>query len=577
MDKQFLKEKTRKEKAIDISSLPSFHIFSFLSLVLFLLSLSAAIFLLNLQTLYQQHAAASGGIDYYVSPSGSDKNLGTQNAPFQTITKAVSVAITPGTTVHVAPGTYTESTLTVSQSGTATAPITFISDTPLGAKIADTSWHAWNITGSYITLKDFEVYMINPGSASDIVEIHGNNESVVGNYLHDLDNSSGAPCYGGGAVDVYEGTGVQVVGNRIVHAGPATACNQMHGIYSGNMYSYIANNIISDVSGYGIQIWPEGSNSKVVNNDVANARTGGIIVGAEVGHSIDFLYVANNIVRGGYWGIRECCTSSGTLGTHMTYTNNDVIESGAGGAYYFVPGTGSIAQNPFSVDPQYVNWQTNGSGDYHLQATSPMIDKVASTGTPSTDFAGNPRPQGNGYDIGAYEYVFPTPTPTPTATPTSTSTPIATPFLYLIQNGSFESTGSNWLSPWGFQSSGIATIYQASQRKVDGAHSARVNITKSSPANNAVQLYQRNISLTLGKSYTFVFWARASMSRTIGVDVRHGAFPWTLYFSQSVTLTTSWQQYTLAFTAPQTDANGLLDFNLANATGYVWIDNVSLR
>jgi hypothetical protein len=67
------------------------------------------------------------------------------------------------------------------------------------------------------------------------------------------------------------------------------------------------------------------------------------------------------------------------------------------------------------------------------------------------------------------------------------------------------------------------------------------------------------------------------MSRTIRVDIRHGASPWTPYFSQSVTLTTSWQQYTLAFTAPQTDANGLLDFNLANATGYVWIDNVSLR
>src|SRR5262249_53710338 len=46
----------------------------------------------------------------------------------------------------------------------------------------------------------------------------------------------------------------------------------------------------------------------------------------------------------------------------------------------------------------------NAAGnDYHLSATSPAIDTGTATSAPATDFDGNPRPQGAGYDIGAYE------------------------------------------------------------------------------------------------------------------------------------------------------------------------------
>src|SRR3989441_8703545 len=44
---------------------------------------------------------------YYVSASvGSDTNPGTQNSKFKRITHAMTVATRSGTTVHVAPGTY---------------------------------------------------------------------------------------------------------------------------------------------------------------------------------------------------------------------------------------------------------------------------------------------------------------------------------------------------------------------------------------------------------------------------------------------------------------------------------------
>lgn len=41
--------------------------------------------------------------------------------------------------------------------------------------------------------------------------------------------------------------------------------------------------------------------------------------------------------------------------------------------------------------------------DFHLSANSPAIDQGTSAGAPSEDYEGHPRPQGHGYDIGAYE------------------------------------------------------------------------------------------------------------------------------------------------------------------------------
>jgi hypothetical protein len=80
------------------------------------------------------------------------------------------------------------------------------------------------------------------------------------------------------------------------------------------------------------------------------------------------------------------------------------------------------------ADPQF---EGSGSGAerLRLQASSPAIDAGAALSEVAEDFNRNPRPQGGGYDIGAYEYtgaVQPTSTPTPTQAPTPTATPTAT-------------------------------------------------------------------------------------------------------------------------------------------------------
>jgi pectate disaccharide-lyase len=61
--------------------------------------------------------------DYYVAPSGSDANPGTQAAPFATIPKAISV-VSAGDNIYLRGGTHAySSTITIAKAGTSSAPI----------------------------------------------------------------------------------------------------------------------------------------------------------------------------------------------------------------------------------------------------------------------------------------------------------------------------------------------------------------------------------------------------------------------------------------------------------------------
>src|SRR5882672_7869880 len=83
---------------------------------------------------------------YYISPTGSDTNLGTQAAPFQTIQHAADL-VNPGDTVLVNDGDYVKpatlspyssgfsAVVTIWRGGTAANPVTFKSINPYGAKI----------------------------------------------------------------------------------------------------------------------------------------------------------------------------------------------------------------------------------------------------------------------------------------------------------------------------------------------------------------------------------------------------------------------------------------------------------
>jgi beta-glucanase (GH16 family) len=173
---------------------------------------------------------------------------------------------------------------------------------------------------------------------------------------------------------------------------------------------------------------------------------------------------------------------------------------------------------------------------------------------------------------------IPTVVPTTTPLPTSTPTPTPVPQGNLIQNPSFETTGTNWLNPWSFKtvSGAKATISQDSKNKIDGSYAANISVTKSNTNPWYVQLMQGGININSGRIYTISFWAKASKNRAISVILQQNYSPYNEYLDQTVNLTTSWAQYNLTF-VPSVSDTMLFSFNTAKATGNVWIDKVSIQ
>ncbi len=72
----------------------------------------------------------------------------------------------------------------------------------------------------------------------------------------------------------------------------------------------------------------------------------------------------------------------------------------------FPSDTGDIELNwgdsSLVASPDFVNWR---AGDFRLIETSPAIDNGSGVYAPDNDYYNTPRPQGAGFDIGAYEYV----------------------------------------------------------------------------------------------------------------------------------------------------------------------------
>jgi hypothetical protein len=88
----------------------------------------------------------------------------------------------------------------------------------------------------------------------------------------------------------------------------------------------------------------------------------------------------------------------GKVGTNNRYPNNLVFNTGRS---WLVKGavSGTVA-----ADPQFVNYQATGTGDYRLKSTSPAINKGTATLAPKFDINGLARPRGAGFDIGAHEF-----------------------------------------------------------------------------------------------------------------------------------------------------------------------------
>ncbi|MEK7813657.1 MAG: right-handed parallel beta-helix repeat-containing protein, partial [Candidatus Desantisbacteria bacterium] len=232
-------------------------------------------------------------------------------------------------------------------------------------------------------------------------------------------NTNNAVIFG---VVITGATGTGSIGNGIYcknNAGPTIinniiSGNNHDGIDCNSSSPSITNNIVAMNGVYGIQC-SDSSSPFIINNIL----TGNIEDGIYCSSSFSIPTITNNTISGngghGIW----CGFSSSPIITNNIITGNGTTNAGYG--IYLASGTPTINYNDvwgnnglpttynyhncgagtydISTNPQFI-----GEVDYHLQSTSPCINKGTSTAPniPITDKDGNPRIIGNIVDMGAY-------------------------------------------------------------------------------------------------------------------------------------------------------------------------------
>jgi hypothetical protein len=186
--------------------------------------------------------------------------------------------------------------------------------------------------------------------------------------------------------------------------------------------NYVHDGLNAGVRGIAIAAENGGNASDIdiYNNIVENLGANGIIV---VWYSTGYVYdinIINNVVyktdltsewAGGIVIQDNAKTSNITVRNNIVSENNVSQISNAIGAnttisHNLIDGYSSTNGTDYILgDPDFVD---ENNDDFHLQRLSPAIDNGTSTDAPTTDFDGNTRPLGVGYDIGAYEYAIDT-------------------------------------------------------------------------------------------------------------------------------------------------------------------------
>ncbi|OQW37825.1 MAG: hypothetical protein A4E19_12455 [Nitrospira sp. SG-bin1] len=365
-----------------------------------------------------------------MATTGNDSNSGTEKTPFLTIHKAVNTMVA-GDTTYVRGGLYVGAGVRFRRSGTAAAPIKLLNypgESPIYQCLSNLTADGQMFliqhgAGSinpigWITIEGFEVRHCSRG-----VKFYNLHDSVIRrNWMHDTYNT---PIQGNGARILIDRNIINDVGK----------VERAHGIYANGTAFTITNNLIYDVTYYGIQQNGSGSSlydsTKHAGPEFAGAQNwvvahntfaynGGTEGAAYViwGRGCTNLRIENNIfyenapARSNNVAQAIHFLSSQPL-SGVTIRNNLSYATGSGGLGFIASGgrvegvdytqSGNVVNTD---DPRFVNAPATlpASPNFALTERSPAIDKGVPHAAITTALDGTPRPQGHAYDIGAYEY-----------------------------------------------------------------------------------------------------------------------------------------------------------------------------
>lgn len=355
---------------------------------------------------------------YFVTTDGNDAGPGTDARPFRTIGRGLD-AVGAGDTLCVRGGTYAEK---------------LGGDWPSG-----TSW------GNAVTVRAYpgEMVIVRPSSGYIAVEFWGNAHHVVLDGLvldgsNVSDNVVKMQWGGEGATPHHiRFVGCEIRGSSYpnIQVGHGSDYNEFvdcdihdsgsYGAYvEGSHNLFEGCDIHDNHGGWGLHVYSGHSGYPPDYNVVRGCRVydnhGSSGWGAGIGFYIGTGNVAyNNLVWGTNWrGITVATNASDTriynntvygsrsdgillgITTHGSVARNNIVWQNGGAELNNEGGVGTVSHNLTNADPLFVN---AGGHDFRLLVGSPAIDAGIALAEVPVDFAGTARPQGAGYDMGAWE------------------------------------------------------------------------------------------------------------------------------------------------------------------------------
>lgn len=330
--------------------------------------------------------------EYYIdAQNGSDSNTGiTEDAPWQNLSKISGSVLSAGDTVYLKGEFTPAATVSLDSAGT---------------------------SGNVITINNW------PDETPEIKIINGNSFLVNGNY-HDFNgltfHNDSVVNTNSTAISYGNGIGFSTVSECIFRDGKV-------GIGGAGLNGFFnfKQNTFTNFSNAGVKFESNDANLIIENNIFFNDPSGssfglylvnaslveienntfynlGYPIVAFASSSVD---VYNNIFSSNTAAINTTVSGLANCNYNLFYNNSNV------GILWPVQSYGSLAEwqtlgydaNSLEEDPSFIS-TTSGSENFYLNPISAAIDTGTAVLGIAEDFDGAIRPQGEAYDIGAYEY-----------------------------------------------------------------------------------------------------------------------------------------------------------------------------